>query len=64
MPTPRKLLTRDDMCCGHKRCPVVEVYEDGTVQIADDGKVIEFTAEQADRLEAVLSIRRTVKEVL
>lgn len=64
MPTPKKLLARDDMCCGHKRCPVVEAYEDGTVQIEDEGQRIEFTAEQADRLEAVLAVRRTVKEVL
>ncbi len=63
MPLPtRKVVAADNMCCGHKRCPNVEAFDDGTLRIEDNGVAVEFTAEQAERLELVLLKRRTSRE--
>lgn len=64
MPTPKSIIASDNMCCGHKRCPDVKAFSDGTVTVEDDGKLIEFDEEQADRLTAVLEVRRITREVL
>lgn len=55
-----KLLHSETICCGHKRCPTVCFYEDGTLSIHDDVEgtftKVTFTAEQAARLRELLSV--------
>jgi hypothetical protein len=52
------------MCCGYRRCPVVKVFDDGSVEISDDdteiGSVgtIKIRSEAADRLLELLSERK------
>jgi len=31
-----KVLHTEEMCCGHKRCPVVKIFDDGSVELSDD----------------------------
>lgn len=31
-----KLIHQETLCCGHKRCPVVKVFDDGSMRISDD----------------------------
>lgn len=62
LPPTRKVVAADNMCCGHKRCPNVEAFDDGTLRIEDNGVAIELTPEQADRLERVLERRRAAKD--
>jgi hypothetical protein len=48
-------------CCNYRRCPVVKVFDDGSVEISDDdaelGSVgtIKIRPEAADRLLELLS---------
>ena len=31
-----KVIHQETMCCGHKRCPVVKIFDDGSIEISDD----------------------------
>jgi len=31
-----KMIHQETMCCGYKKCPTVEVFDDGSVTISDD----------------------------
>ena len=31
-----KLIQQETLCCGHKRCPVVQLFDDGSMRISDD----------------------------
>lgn len=31
-----KAIRQEVMCCGHKRCPTVTVFDDGSMEIRDD----------------------------
>jgi len=59
-----KLIHQETMCCGYKRCPTVKVFEDGSIEIADDdaefGSVgtIKIRAEAVERLRAILAERK------
>lgn len=59
-----KLIHQETMCCGYKRCPTVEVFDDGSIVISDDdaeiGSVgtIKIRPESADRLLELLSSRK------
>lgn len=50
------VIHEETMCCGYKRCPTVTVFDDGSMEIADDDVqkgsvgVIKLTSEQVDRL--------------
>lgn len=56
-----KIVHEETMCCGYKRCPVVRVFEDGSVELTDDdaeiGSVgtIKLRPEAAARLLELLS---------
>jgi hypothetical protein len=53
---PTKTVAEEQtICCGHKRCPHVVRYEDGSLTITDDGAVIEFDANQAKALREMLT---------
>lgn len=43
-----------NMCCGSKRCPIVHLYDDGTLSTVDGEHRIEYTAEQVVKLRALL----------
>lgn len=51
-----KVIHQETMCCGHKRCPTVTVFDDGSAELSDDdaetGSVgtIKLSSEQLDRL--------------
>lgn len=55
---------RETLCCGFRRCPVVEVFDDGSVELSDDdaeaGSVgtIKLRPEAAARLVELLSVKR------
>lgn len=31
-----KILHSEEMCCGYKKCPVVKVFEDGSMELTDN----------------------------
>jgi hypothetical protein len=31
-----KVVHEEQICCGYKRCPVVRVFDDGSVELTDD----------------------------
>lgn len=43
-----------DLCCGGRRCPVVTLFNDGTLSTTDGDQKIEYTAEQVVRLRSLL----------
>lgn len=59
-----KLIHQETMCCGYKRCPTVEVFDDGSVTLSDDdteiGSVgtVKLRPEAAERLRAVLNAKK------
>ncbi len=55
----KNVVAEENFCCGFKRCPVVRVYEDGSVDMTDDGQRIEYTPDQAQRLLCLLQAKLT-----
>ncbi len=57
-----KVIHRETMCCGGKRCPTVTMFDDGSMEITDDdtelGSVgtIKLRPEQVARL---IEIKKT-----
>lgn len=51
-----KMIHEETMCCGGRRCPTIRIFEDGSVELADDDTetgsvgVIKLRPEQFDRL--------------
>jgi len=43
-----------DLCCGGRRCPVVTLFNDGTLKCVDGDQLIQFDPEQVVRLRALL----------
>lgn len=35
-----KTVHEEEMCCGHKRCPKVRLFEDGSAELTDDDSAI------------------------
>jgi hypothetical protein len=31
-----KTIHEEKMCCGYKKCPTIKIFEDGSVELADD----------------------------
>lgn len=60
---PSNVVHEEQMCCGYKKCPVVRVFEDGSVELTDDdteiGSVgtIKLRPEATVRLLELLSTR-------
>jgi len=58
-----KMIGQETLCCGFKRCPVVSVFDDGSVELSDDdteiGSVgtIKLRPEAASRLVELLARR-------
>jgi hypothetical protein len=51
---PNSPVIEETFCCGHKRCPRLRVYPDGSGTLDDDGKEIAFTPEQLKAMQAML----------
>ena len=53
----------ETICCGHKRCPTVAIFDDGSMTISDQiagaHVTIAFAPDQAARLRALLSTSQT-----
>lgn len=51
----------ETMCCGYKKCPTVEIFEDGSMQISDSDTeigsvgIIKLRPEVAARLAEILT---------
>ena len=51
-----KLIHEEKMCCGYRKCPVIKVFGDGSVELRDDDAetgsvgVIKLRPEQVDRI--------------
>ena len=51
-----KIIHEETMCCGSKRCPTIKIFEDGSVELADDDTetgsigIIKLRPEQVDRI--------------
>jgi hypothetical protein len=60
--SPRKV-HEEEMCCGHKKCPTVTVFDDGSAELSDNdteaGSVgtIKLRPEVAARLVEILAKR-------
>lgn len=50
----KAVVAEENFCCGARRCPIVKVYEDGSVETVDGDQKIEYTPEQAKGLLALL----------
>lgn len=52
----------EELCCGYARCPVVKIFDDGSVELTDDdaegGSVgtIKLRPEVAARLAEILTV--------
>lgn len=63
MQTPRAV-HEEELCCGHRKCPTVRVFEDGSVELTDDDPAIgsvgtvKMRPESAARLVELLSVRK------
>lgn len=59
----REVVHEETICCGFKRCPVIRVFNDGSMELSDDdtetGSVgtIKLRSEAVDRLTEVLRAR-------
>ena len=53
----KSVIAEETFCCGFKRCPSAKVYEDGSMDLDDDGQHIEFTSDQAKALKALLNCK-------
>lgn len=48
-----KVIHQETMCCGHRKCPTVKIFDDGSMEISDSNigaPPVKFTPEQAARL--------------
>ena len=54
VPVKRTPIETLDLCCGGRRCPVVTLFNDGTLSTTDGDQKIEYTAEQVVRLRSLL----------
>lgn len=51
-----KIVHQETMCCGYRKCPTVSVFEDGSMEIADNDQekgsvgTIKLEPEQVARL--------------
>ncbi len=58
-----KLILQETLCCGYRKCPGVEIFDDGSITLSDDdaeaGSVgtIKIRPEAADRLLELLTAR-------
>lgn len=56
------------MCCNYKRCPVVKMFDDGSMEISDDDAqngsfgTIKLAPEVADRLFELVAQRKRKSE--
>lgn len=56
MPTSEKRAIETlDMCCGSKRCPLVTLFDDGSLLTVDGDQCIEYTPEQVAELRHLIS---------
>jgi len=55
-----KLIHQETMCCGFKRCPVVKVFDDGSIEISDDDTEIDSVGVIKLRPEAVARLAELV----
>lgn len=59
-----EMIHQETLCCGGKRCPIVKVFEDGSITLSDDdveaGSVgtIKLQPEAAARLAELASAKR------
>jgi len=55
----KKAVHEETMCCGHRRCPAVTLYDDGSLDVReDDGRLISFDPDQAARLRQLLNDKK------
>ena len=58
-----KVIHAEEMCCGYKKCPKVQIFDDGSVELTDNdpeiGSVgtVKLRPEVAGRLVALLAER-------
>ncbi len=51
-----RLIHQETMCCGHRKCPTVKFFDDGSIEISDDdteaGSIgtVKLRAEAVDRI--------------
>ncbi len=52
-----KVVHKEVMCCGHKRCPTIEVFDDGSITVSDDDVQNESIGQIKFRPEVVARLR-------
>lgn len=60
-----KVIHQETMCCGYRKCPVIKLFDDGSIELSDNdpeiGSVgtIKIRPESATRLLELLAARKT-----
>jgi hypothetical protein len=59
-----KIIHQETMCCGYRKCTVVKMLDDGSIELTDDdveggsGGTIKLRPEAAARLAELLASRK------
>ena len=59
-----KIVHEEQMCCGYRKCPVIRIFEDGSVELTDNDEdtgsigTIKLRPEAAARLKELLTTPR------
>lgn len=57
-----KMIHQETMCCGMKRCPVVKIFDDGSVSISDDDPDLDSVGNIRLRPEAAVVLRELLNK--
>jgi hypothetical protein len=57
-----KTVHKETMCCGYRKCPTIEVFEDGSAELSDDDSEIGSVGTIKLRPEAVLRLVELLSE--
>lgn len=58
-----KLVHQETMCCGYKKCPVVKVFDDGSIHISDNDPDLDSVGNIKLRPEAAKRLLELVAQL-
>lgn len=57
-----KAIHKETMCCGYKKCPTVEVFDDGSIELSDNDAETGSVGTIKIRPEAVARLAKLLVE--